>query len=205
MIGKSIILAALTTAALSTTAFGAIIATATTSTNVRSGPGPAYPVIGAVRARSKITVLGCVQGSLWCQVDFAGKQGWAYAEHLTATVSGLALAASQAMPRPATTVTYQAPVETTGLVPRPAITGTLVAPRVAAAPLSLEPPMTVREYVVAHPLDPVYLNGDLTVGAGLPPEVPLAPVPGYQYQYAYVNGMPVLVEPQTRQVTYVYQ
>ncbi len=54
-------------------------------------------------------------------------------------------------------------------------------------------------------MQPVYLNGEVVIGSGLPPDVALAPVPGYQYQYAYVNGVPVLVEPQTREVAYVYQ
>jgi hypothetical protein len=85
------------------------------------------------------------------------------------------------------------------------VNGTIVDRSVTAAPLALTPPPTVREYVVGHPVQPVYLNGEVVAGAGLPAQVTLAPVPGYQYQYAYVNGVPVLVEPQTRQVTYVYQ
>ena len=69
----------------------------------------------------------------------------------------------------------------------------------------LAPPPTVRGYVVSHPVTPVYLNGEVVEGVGLPPDVALAPIPGSQYQYAYVNNVPVLVEPQTRAVTYVYQ
>ena len=67
------------------------------------------------------------------------------------------------------------------------------------------PPADVQSFVVSHPLTPVYLNGEVVVGAGLPQSVPVAEVPGYDYQYAYVNSVPVLVEPSTRQVVYVYR
>lgn len=202
---KSVVLAALMAAALSTTASAAIVASAMTPLNVRSGPGPQYPVIGAIPANGKATIIGCIQGSLWCQVSIGGKQAWAYSKYLTATLSGRSLAVSEGLTQfPA--VTYQAPATTVGTVaPQPVITGTIIDRRPAGTPLALTPPATVREYVVGHPVQPVYLNGEVVVGSGLPPDVALAPVPGYQYQYAYVNGVPVLVEPQTREVAYVYQ
>ena len=51
------------------------IGTATTDLNLRSGPGPEQPVIGFIKARQKANILGCIEGSLWCQVDFRGKTG----------------------------------------------------------------------------------------------------------------------------------
>ena len=63
----------------------------------------------------------------------------------------------------------------------------------------------MQDYVVSHPVTPVYLNGEVVEGAGLPDNVALAPVPGTSYDYAYVNSVPVLVEPSTRQVVYVYR
>ncbi len=176
-----------------------------TPLNVRSGPGPQYPVIGAIPVNGKATIIGCIQGSLWCQVSIGGKQAWAYSKYLTAQLSGRSLVVSEGLTQfpPAT---YQAPVVTVGsAAPQPVVTGTLIDRPFSAAPLVLAPPATVRDYVVGHPVQPVYLNGEVVIGAGLPPDVALAPVPGYQYQYAYVNGVPVLVEPQTREVAYVYQ
>jgi uncharacterized protein YraI len=202
---KTVLLAGLMAAALSTTASAAVVASAMTPLNVRSGPGPQYPVIGAIPANGKATIIGCIQDSLWCQVSAGGKQAWAYSKYLTATLSGRSLVVSEGLTQfpPAT---YQAPVATVGsAAPSPVITGTLVDRPVSAAPLVIAPPDTVRDYVVEHPLQPVYLNGEVVIGSGLPPDVALAPVPGYQYQYAYVNGVPVLVEPQTREVAYVYQ
>lgn len=60
-------------------------------------------------------------------------------------------------------------------------------------------------YVVSHPVAPVYLNGEVVEGVGLTENVALAPIPGSAYQYAYVNNVPVLVEPTTRRVEYLYR
>jgi hypothetical protein len=104
------------------------------------------------------------------------------------------------------TVTYQAPattVETVGSAPPP-IAGSVIT--TTAAPLEIAPPPPpVGSYVVAHPVDPVYLNGEVVVGAGLPVEVALTPVPDYQYEYAYVNRVPVLVEPRSRRIVHIYR
>jgi hypothetical protein len=63
----------------------------------------------------------------------------------------------------------------------------------------------VQTYIVQNPVPEVYLNGEVVEGVGLPPDVALRPVPGYEYQYAYVNGVPVLVEPSSRRVRYIYR
>jgi uncharacterized protein YraI len=202
---NTIFFAAMTVAAaLSSAASAATVASAMTPLNIRSGPGPQYGVIGAIPVRGQATIVGCIQGSLWCQVSFNGAQGWVYSQYLIATLSGRSLAVAETVgTMPA--VTYQVPVETVGTaVPVPAITGTLIAPP-AAPPLALAPPPAVSSYVVSHPVAPVYLNGEVVEGVGLPEDVALAPVPGYDYQYAYVNSQPVLVEPQTRRIEYIYR
>ena len=51
----------------------------------------------------------------------------------------------------------------------------------------------------------VYLNGEVVEGVGLPPDVALTAVPDSEYQYAYINGVPVLVEPSSRRVRYIYR
>jgi hypothetical protein len=35
--------------------------------------------------------------------------------------------------------------------------------------------------------------------------VQLQTIPDYQYSYVYVNGLPVLVEPATRRIVYIYR
>ena len=42
-------------------------------------------------------------------------------------------------------------------------------------------------------------------GAGLPQTVVLNNVPDYRYQYVYVNDTPVLVDPATRRIVYVFR
>lgn len=133
------------------------------------------------------------------------KYGWAYSKYLMARLSGRSLiVADDLADIPA--VTYEAPVETVGsAVPTPVVTGVLVAPAAFTQPLALIPPAAVNDYVTSHPLTPVYLSGEVVEGAGLPQSVALAPIPGYGYQYAYVNRVPVLVEPQSRTIAYVYR
>jgi len=201
---NTIFFAAMTVAAaLLSAASAATVASAMTPLNIRSGPGPQYGVIAAIPVRGQATIVGCIQGSLWCQVSYNGTQGWVYSQYLIATLSGRSLAVAETVgTMPA--VTYQVPVETVGTaVPVPAITGTLIAPP-AAPPLALAPPPAVSSYVVSHPVAPVYLNGEVVEGVGLPEDVALAPVPGYDY-HAYVNSQPVLVEPQTRRIEYIYR
>jgi hypothetical protein len=117
-------------------------------------------------------------------------------------------------PAPAPVATYRAPatttvVDTTGVGSRE-IAGTLIAPQgtVYAAttpPPAFTPPRAVRTYVTTNPLDPVYLEGNLAVGAGIPEDITLSAVPNYRYQYVYVNDRPVLVDPATRRIVYVYR
>ena len=231
-------------------AFAATLAVATTDLNIRSGPGPEYPVIGAIGAHSEATIQSCVQGSRWCQISYRGKPGWAYTQYMQATAvraptqtvterrtvvtrqtvspSGTAVVTEQRAPTTITTVrpapapviteaasefgvpaiVYERPAATVGSAPVDIDESLIDAPAgpvVTSADAELTPPDSVQTYVVNHPLNPVYLNGEVVVGAGLPPTVALQPVPDYDYDYAYVNRQPVLVEPRTRRIVYVYR
>ena len=166
-----------------------IVATAMTPLNVRSGPGPEYSIIDTIPDRGQTTIIGCIRDSLWCQVSHKGRQGWAYSQYLTARLSGRSLAVAERL-TDIPTVVYQTPVETVGsTVTAPAITGTLVARTVPAQRLVITPPATVGTYVIDHPVAPVYLNGEVVEGVGLPESVVLTPVPGTDYGYAYVNNL----------------
>ena len=186
-----------TTTTTTTTVATQTLAVATTPLNIRSGPGPEYSVIGAIPANGQATVLGCIEGSQWCQITYNGAQGWAYSQYMTS-------AGIRALPP----VAFTAPPSTTGTtIVRPTYSGDFIAPVVSTtAPLQIAPPpQTVQTYIVQNPRPQVYLNGEVVEGAGLPPDVALAPVPGSEYQYAYVNGVPVLVEPSSRRVRYIYR
>jgi uncharacterized protein YraI len=220
------------------------IGTATTDLNIRSGPGPEQPAIGLMRSRQSANILGCIEGSLWCQVEFRGMRGWAYSQYMTLNTGGRRILVTEpanvrsvpivaydgpaapvvaspgiAVPR-APVVTYRAPiaapgvavapaprvVETTGAAPIMASDEALIAPSgnvVVGA--SIAPPPAVGTYVTTNPGDPVSLSGDVVVGAGMPQSVALNPVPDYRYQYVYVNETPVLVDPATRRIVYVFR
>jgi hypothetical protein len=186
------VLAQTTTTTVTTQAIGV----ATTPLNIRSGPGPEYPVTGAIPTNGQAAILGCIEGSLWCQISYNGASGWAYSQYMTG-------ASIRTLPP----VAYAAPPATTGTttIVRPTYSGEFIAPVASTQPMSIAPPPTVQTYIVQNPRPQVYLNGEVVEGAGLPPDVALAPVPNSEYQYAYVNGVPVLVEPSTRRVRYIYR
>ncbi|MCV0394418.1 MAG: DUF1236 domain-containing protein [Rhizobiaceae bacterium] len=210
---------------LSGVAFAQTQVSATTDLNVRAGPGPNYPVVGVIGAGQGATIGGCVEGSRWCSVAFDGGEGWAYSDYLTVDAGGETVVLTE---RPATvevpTVTYEETASTGGGAVAGAATGA-VAGAIVGGPLgaavggvagaatggiaeaAIEPPARVRTYVesnvVERRVDPVYLDGEVVVGAGLPETVELREIPDYEYRYVYVNGQPVLVEPQTRRIVYI--
>ena len=63
-------------------------ATATTGLNVRSGPGPQYPVGATIDGDDEVTVNGCLEESNWCTVTYNGGEGWVYSDYLANDVSG---------------------------------------------------------------------------------------------------------------------
>ena len=79
-----------------------------------------------------------------------------------------------------------------------AVIGTAVEP----------PPAEVVTYVQGQTMEPVYLSGNVVVGATVPQTVVLQPVPqdvyvgadGRLYGYAVVNGHTVVVDMQTRAI-----
>jgi uncharacterized protein YraI len=206
-IRTAISMAALATAtALASPASAATLAAATTPLNIRSGPGPQFPVIGAIRQNGRALIQGCIAGSLWCEVNYLGQQGWAYSEYMTMNVAGRPMTLSEYRVRiPA--IAYNPPEVTVGsaVVAAPPVSGTLVESMTPPPPLAITPPPQVRSYVIANPAQPVYLNGEVVTGAGLPPTVALNPLPNSDYEYAYVNRVPVLVEPTTRRIVYIYR
>lgn len=70
---------------------------------------------------------------------------------------------------------------------------------------AIDPPEAVRTYVVQNRVEPVSIEQQVQVGAAVPESVVLHQVPEYQYEYTYVNGQPVLVDPGTRQIVYIVQ
>lgn len=198
--------------------------TATADLNVRSGPGPYYPAIGVIGLGQQATLEGCIRGSKWCMVQAGAVRGWSYSDYLVGSFAGQQqVIVTQRPPEAVPVVTYEQTASTDasgGVVTGAAtgaVAGALIAGPVGAAvggvagaatggtveALSAPPPPPVETYITSNPVQPVYLNGEVVVGAGVPSNVQLTPIPDYQYSYVDINGQPVLVEPQSRRIVYV--
>ncbi|GHF46657.1 DUF1236 domain-containing protein [Seohaeicola zhoushanensis] len=176
----------------------ALTANATTDLNLRAGPGAQYPVEGVIQTADAVDVQGCIAGSEWCKVMYDGKEGWAHSAYLTASY--------QAKP----VVVYEnfqqlevAPLDYVTDDKNPARTfqpvGDLIIGQPTNMPIVVDDNVTL-QYVTANPVQPVYLNGEVVVGAGIPAAVEVYPVPDTTYQYLNVNDQLVVIEPQTRQI-----
>jgi len=196
------------------------IAAATTDLNIRSGPGPEFEVIGLIQANQEIMVNGCLSGSKWCTVDAEPVDGWVYSEYLVAEPSGSAVVLSEGYAEVGVpVVTYDGP-EPAGGAAAGAVTGAVAGALIGGPPgaaigavaggaiggtaaAAINPPEQVRTYVTANPVEPIYLDGEVVVGAGVPETVQLREIPDYEYRYVYINRQPVLVEPSSRRIVYV--
>lgn len=198
------------------TALAQTMATATTDLNIRSGPGPQYSIVGVIDGEAQTTVNGCLEDSKWCAVNYDGTEGWAYSEYLTAEVSGEPVVIVEKRAEVGVPVaTFDDSADGTLLTGAGgAIAGALVAGPVgalvggfagaAAGATADELNKEVRSYVVENPGEPVFLEGEVVVGAGIPETVELRPIPDVEeYRYVNVNGQLVLVEPADRQIVYV--
>lgn len=199
------------------------IGTATTDLNIRSGPGPEQPVIGYMKSRQKAQILGCIEGSLWCQIEFKGRQGWAYSQYMSLKAGGGRIVVREpAHVASVPVVTYDATSYTTPTY-RPdvapvaaAITSNVVgaggtgagaigSPKPTVYASTFTPPPAVGSYVASNEVTSFTYPGEVVVGASLPQTVVLNNVPDYRYQYVYVNDTPVLVDPFTRRIVYVFR
>lgn len=200
---------------LSTSAYAATEATAWTDLNLRAGPGPVYEIVGVIPADGVVTVEGCLDSANWCKVSFDGTEGWASGDYLTAMVDNTPVVVYTNREKVAVgTVTYEdksaegaAVGGTAGAIagavvggPVGALVGVVLGGGLGAV---AAPDEKVTTYVVGNPVEPVYLDGEVVVGAGIPDSVTLSDVPDSEYSYAYVNGVPVIVERKQRQIVYI--
>ncbi|WP_412063795.1 DUF1236 domain-containing protein [Rhizobium sp. SYY.PMSO] len=183
-------------------------ATTATDIEVRSGPGAEFPTVGVATRGSQATLDGCIEGSRWCRVDVNGMRGWVYAQYLSVEQNGAPVVVQDhrddlGVP----TITYQQtdPVETGSVQPGP--DDQLLGPvaQDGGNVVAVTPPEEIRTYIDDNPVDAVQLNGDVVVGAQVPQSVEVHRIPNYQYSYVEVNQQPVLIDPGTRRIVYVYR
>ncbi|RII37911.1 DUF1236 domain-containing protein [Pseudooceanicola sediminis] len=198
-----------------TSAMAATNATATTDLNLRAGPGPMAEILDVIPGDETVEIEQCATGLEWCKVTYDGTEGWAYSPYLTATIDSEPVVVYDNVKRldvesvdvneddraaSATAGGLTAGALAMSLVGGPAAVaaGVLAGTALGAAAV---PEKTVT-YVTEHPVEPVYLNGEVVVGAGIPQEVTLADIPDTPESYAYVNGQPVIVD-QDRTIIHV--
>ena len=193
-------------------------AIAATDLNIRSGPGPQYEVLGVIPGGESAAVDGCLAEASWCKVVFDGKTGWSSSDYLAVGIDEQAVALST---RPATvevnSVTYENTAETksdqTAGATAGATIGALTAYAVggpiggiiggAAGSAAVEPTTETVTYVTTNPVEPVYLDGEVVVGAVVPQNVTTYEVPQDGLRYATINGQTVVVDTQTNAIVQV--
>jgi uncharacterized protein YraI len=190
-----------------------LAAVATTDLNMRTGPGPQFEVITAIEANAPVTILGCTEARNWCQVEWQGQTGWAFAEYLQHADQQVVISEVQpgVVEVPVTRYEGPPPAAASGAVGG-AIAGAVIGGPVGAViggaagatlGAAIDPPERVITHVRQQQIEPVFVEGEVVVGARLPEAVTLHPIPDYEYQYAVVNHQPVLVAPGERQIVYV--
>lgn len=192
-------------------------AMAATDLNVRSGPGPQFEVVDVIPGGETAAIQGCLEERRWCKVTYDGNEGWSYSDYLAVNVDEQAVALTT---RPAVieveTLTYenveQTENDTNTGVAAGATAGALAAAvvggpigAVAAAGLVgavaggavIEPTTETITFVKANPVETVYLDGEVVVGAGVPQTVTTYEVPQEGLRYVNINSQTVLVDAET--------
>ena len=145
-------------------------------------------------------VTGCIQDYSWCSVAIGGVTGWASAPYLVTDAGGkptnLQVSGAQLG------IPIVVPTGVAAVVATPPV-GAMVAVPPAAVVEPVIPAPEVLSYVVGQPIQQVFVDGEVMVGATLPAAVPVYPVPTSPYVYSYINGQRVLVEPAARRIVYV--
>jgi uncharacterized protein YraI len=219
---KTLLLASALGLFVTSTALADTTVTATTDLNLRAGPGSQYPVVGVIGAGQTTMVKGCINQGKWCNVVTAGEDAWAYSDYLVMDSGGTQVILTQRAPDARIAVVEAPPSASNGDAGAVAgavtgaIAGAIVGGPVGAAVggaagtvaggatgTLIDPPDTVRTYVTSHQIEPVYLDGEVVVGAGLPETVALTEIPDYEYRYVNVNGQSVLVDAQSRRIVYI--
>jgi len=64
-------------------------------------------------------------------------------------------------------------------------------------------PQTYTDYVLANPVDPVGVTGDVVVGEVLPDGTTISTIPDSHYGYVYINDRPAMVDTSTNTVIWI--
>jgi uncharacterized protein YraI len=171
--------------------------------NVRSGPGFQFPVVSQIQANVQAQITGCVSDYSWCSVALPdGTTGWASAPYLVTKAAGqpknLQVAGAQLG------IPVVVPVNTgSNVVATPPVGAMVGVPHTVGLVQPIVPAPEVVTYVTRQTIAPVFVNGEVMVGAVLPPAAPVYTIPASPYVHSHINGQRVLVEPAARKIVYI--
>jgi len=173
----------------------AATAFATTKLHIRTGPGEQYPISGQMRWNSRGEVSGCTADYMWCHIATPNGIGWASAHYLIEDTAQGTETIEKFGAQSGIPVVVPAAVVPVGTVVRVPAGSELIE--------AIAPSQDIIAYVATQPVEPLYVTGEIVVGAVLPPEIVLYEVPQSEYQFTFVNGARVLVEVPARKVVYI--
>ncbi|MBE0413223.1 DUF1236 domain-containing protein [Yoonia sp.] len=186
--------------------------------SARVTPSEFAPSVGVLELNQAVMIEGCLEDVSWCQISFDEQTAWASAEYLYVEEDAKPVALIN---RPGslslTTVTVPdvdaTQAEQNSAAALGATLGSLIA-FAAGGPLggiiaggvigsavavsTVEPSEETLVFVTANPVDTIYLNGEVAIGAGVPAEVVMFDVPAQpEFRYLNVNNQTVLVDAAT--------
>lgn len=221
---KSITAAAVAALLVAGPALAQTTATAGTELNVRAAPSPMGEITGVLAAGDQVTIDGCLENITWCKVSGAA-EGWASGQYLTVEEGSEAVplvnAAGEA--EQITIITQSeapeasgadaaagaAALGTVGALTAYALGGPIgaIAASAAAGAVAGDVANDLTEpnyqYIVDNPVDTIYLDGEVVVGAAVPAEVTSYEIPDVTYRYLRVNNQPVIIDPETNAIVAV--
>ncbi|MDP2085078.1 MAG: DUF1236 domain-containing protein [Gemmobacter sp.] len=191
-----------------TSAHAQTAAMTTDPLNLRVGPGPNFEVTTVLPEGAQVSVLGCVENTNWCRVEAAGTTGYVYSDYLNiGSPTEVRVLGSTWQ---TVGVVSEAPDTSRASAAAPDPSGVLAGRDAATLgdrsnTSRFEPTQEWVTYIQANPVTPVYLDGEVMVGVGVPETVTLYEVPQSEFRYVTINDRTVLVEPASRRVVYVYE
>ena len=186
--------------------------------SARVTPSEFAPSVGVLEKDQPVMIEGCLEDISWCEISFDGEKAWAAGEYLYVEEGSepvmllnrpgsLSLKTVTVTDEEATKAEENAAAFAGGTMGSliafaaggPA--GAVVAGGIlgtSAAVASVEPTEETLVFISDNPVETVYLNGEVAVGAGVPEQVTTYEVPMQpEFRYLNVNGDTVLIDAET--------
>ena len=190
-------------------------AKAGTELSVRAAPSSTAEITGVLETNQEVTIEGCLEAVTWCKIASGETMGWASGQYLYVEENANAVPLIDMAGNPEVITVIEQTEEgvteadqngaalatgTVGALTAFALggpVGAIVASGIAGTAVgaaAVEPTEETITFVTDNPVDTVYLDGEVVVGAVVPTEVTTYEVPQPELRYLTINGLPVLVD-----------